>query len=476
MNWRHRFKAHDTDGPDAPADPIGRAGFSVVRHGVAAIILAGIGTLLTVIPTSSWSNPLFARQTGLQCASCHTIYPELTPFGRKFKLGGYVLGERQKIPLAFMAIVSSNTIKNNEDKSTGDALYGKNGNPVFESASVFSGGKITDNFGAFVQWTYNNINTDDGFRYYGHGALDNTDLRLVKELGSEEQPIVIGLTLHNNPTVQDAWNTTPAWSYPYYSPTIAAPGRGAATFLESGNRVAGLGAYAFLHESAYLELTGYKTSDGLLSVLRNGTPDSGRVSLDGVNPYWRVAYTFQGENQNLMIGHFGTRVSLASPDGVTQGDRFRDIGFDAQYQYFSSGERDIVTVHLSTIHELSEWRSGFSAGANDNPTSTLRSTRGKITYLRDRTYGVTLGGFNLVGDADFARFNTNSGTPNTSGYIVELNYWPKFTLAFDPQANVRFGLQYTGYTKYNGSKTNYDSTFRNAVDNNTIYFYAWLMF
>jgi hypothetical protein len=35
--------------------------------------------------------PSFARQTGLSCNVCHTNPPELTAFGRNFKLKGYVL-------------------------------------------------------------------------------------------------------------------------------------------------------------------------------------------------------------------------------------------------------------------------------------------------------------------------------------------------------------------------------------------------
>src|SRR5664280_566750 len=36
--------------------------------------------------------PSFARQTGQPCGACHTDFPGLTPFGRRFKLGGYTLG------------------------------------------------------------------------------------------------------------------------------------------------------------------------------------------------------------------------------------------------------------------------------------------------------------------------------------------------------------------------------------------------
>src|SRR3984957_9537923 len=38
--------------------------------------------------------PPFPRQTGLACEACHTMPPELTAFGRRFKLSGYTLTTR----------------------------------------------------------------------------------------------------------------------------------------------------------------------------------------------------------------------------------------------------------------------------------------------------------------------------------------------------------------------------------------------
>src|SRR5438034_1321507 len=35
--------------------------------------------------------PSFSRQTGLACNVCHTTFPQLTSFGRRFKLNGYTL-------------------------------------------------------------------------------------------------------------------------------------------------------------------------------------------------------------------------------------------------------------------------------------------------------------------------------------------------------------------------------------------------
>jgi hypothetical protein len=33
----------------------------------------------------AWAVPSFARQTGMACEACHTVFPELTHFGRMFK-------------------------------------------------------------------------------------------------------------------------------------------------------------------------------------------------------------------------------------------------------------------------------------------------------------------------------------------------------------------------------------------------------
>jgi hypothetical protein len=41
---------------------------------------------------SAQALPSFARQTGQPCGTCHTSFPGLTPFGRRFKLLGYTTG------------------------------------------------------------------------------------------------------------------------------------------------------------------------------------------------------------------------------------------------------------------------------------------------------------------------------------------------------------------------------------------------
>src|ERR1017187_2672663 len=54
--------------------------------------------------------PAFADQTGQRCGACHIggLGPQLTPFGREFKLGGYTLrkGPGFTMPLAAMVVAS----------------------------------------------------------------------------------------------------------------------------------------------------------------------------------------------------------------------------------------------------------------------------------------------------------------------------------------------------------------------------------
>jgi hypothetical protein len=42
--------------------------------------------------------------------------------------------------------------------------------------------------------------------------------------------------------------------------------------------------------------------------------------------------------------------------------------------------------------------------------------------------------------------------------------------------NLRLGLQYTGYWRFNGGSMNYDGFGRSASDNNSVFLFTWLAF
>ncbi|MDE2316461.1 MAG: hypothetical protein KGK06_12510, partial [Xanthomonadaceae bacterium] len=59
---------------------------------------------LLLAPTLVLAVPAYARQTHQPCAACHVggFGPELTPFGREFKINGYTMsvGSDTKVPLS----------------------------------------------------------------------------------------------------------------------------------------------------------------------------------------------------------------------------------------------------------------------------------------------------------------------------------------------------------------------------------------
>ena len=215
------------------------------------------------------------------------------------------------------------------------------------------------------------------------------------------------------------------------------------------------------------------TADGAFSAIRAGTDTSSDAALKSYNPYWRLAlqHDWQDGVHSAMIGAYGLTVDRY-PDNTMQSgptDRFSDTGMDAQYQYITDRHR--VSAQLNYIRERQHW----DATKQSNPSDTLRSFRAKATYYYQKQYGITLGYFSIHGDSDDVLYNTGNpvtgsagGSPNTSGFIWEMNYLPR--------RNIRFMLQYTAYDKFNGARTNYDGFGRNASDNNTLFLLGWFMF
>ena len=248
------------------------------REGHSAAVCAFSGSLLSTLllvaagvafgPKPVSALPSFARQTGQPCSTCHTAFPQLTPYGRRFKLEGYTAGgtrcgpseelaDRElQIPIAGMTIPNFTHINKKLDPADTPEGFSTNDNTFDEATSVFFGGQIYCNFGAFSQGTYER----PGSSWF----LDNTDIRYANKFKLGETDVVYGVTANNNPTVQDPWNTTPAWSFPFVAASDAlAPVPSAGTMIEGtfAGRVAGTGVYIFANDKFYLEGTAYGTFD-----------------------------------------------------------------------------------------------------------------------------------------------------------------------------------------------------------------------
>lgn len=503
---------------------------------LCAVVIAGVTVGLS---QPAQALPSFARQTGQPCGTCHTDFPGLTPYGRLFKLNGYTAGggkfrttpfpsqidptnalaayakktnagmdsdsaktgqsDTSNIwvpPISMMAIVGYTHTQVSQPFSS---PYKPNDNVVVAPLSFFYGGAITDHIGAFAQVTYNNAafggsdpnNFANGFNQDPCGGCqwswDNIDVRYANSFSLGNMDVIYGITANNNPSVQDPWNTTPAWGFPYAGSTIA-PGPAAATLIDGtyAAYVGGVGGYVFINNLVYLELTGYRTLN-YKTLPKLGVDPLGASPFQSVSPYWRVAIEPHWGNHWFEFGAFGMSAAVHPFTGATdvngfpinqtfpQTDRFTDVAFDSQYQY--QGPNYWITLRGTYIHEKQKLDAS-SINSGTNPTNTLNTLRayGSFAYGNDNRIVLSGQYFDTRGSSDPALYiNLNSCqppdttcNPNSNGYIAEIAYIPFSSSSAPvwPWANVRVALQYTYYNKFDG-------TTLNAHNNNTLFLHAW---
>jgi hypothetical protein len=488
--------------------------------------------------------PSFARQTGQPCGTCHTDFPGLTPYGRLFKLNGYTAGggpfrktlfssqddatkalaaynkkfgtgkdsdasmsgqsDTSNIwvpPISMMAIVG---YTNTQASQPFSSPYKPNDNVVVAPLSFFYGGAITEHIGAFAQVTYNNAafggsdpnNFPNGFNpdpcANCEWSWDNIDVRYANTAKLGNIDVIYGISANNNPSVQDPWNTTPAWGFPYASSTIA-PGPFAATLVDGtyAAYVGGIGGYVFINNLVYLELTGYRTLD--FKTLPKLGLDPFGASPFNWSPYWRVAIEPHWGNHWFEFGAFGMSAGTHPFTGATdvtgifpinqtfpQADRFTDVAFDSQYQY--QGPNYWITLRGTYIHENQKLDASFNNGLSSNPTNTLNTLKAYASFAYGNDNRIVFTGqyFNTWGSSDPILYGvtnmlagcadptTAACNPNSNGFIGEIAYIPFSSSSAPvwPWANMRLGVQYTYYNKFDG-----DTTF--ARNNNTLFIYAW---
>jgi hypothetical protein len=510
------------------------------------VALAAIAGALSVAP--ALALPSFARQTGQPCGTCHTDFPALTPYGRRFKLLGYTVGggkfrttpfplassDREKMerataygltaPLPFPTKAEANEKADLAAYYANDlyakappadlydppsnkvwippismmgiiglththaplppptAPYQPNDNVVLTPVSFFWGGAITEHIGAFAQVTYNAPPPGGFTDGFGHTwTWDNTDIRYANTARIGNVDVVYGITVNNNPTVQDLWNTTPAWTFPYAVSNIA-PSPATKTLIDGtfAAHVGSVGAYAMFNDVLYLEATAYRTLDFHTQNSLGTDPFGAPGLFDGVAPYWRIALEPHWGNHWLMVGAFGMLANVnpwigpGNPIATTatfpQSDKFADVGVDTQYQYI--GDYYQWTVRGSLIREYQRLDASFANGLSSNPTDTLNTMRLQASLALGRDNKIVFTGqyFQTWGTPDPLLFaGLASGfSPDSSGWIAELAYIPFSTSKAPgwPWANARIALQYIWYDKFDGTTVG-------ARDNNTLFLHAW---
>ena len=478
-------------------------GYHASAWGTIGVRLAAIAVALpTLLPVTSAflaagagpaeALPSYARQTGQPCAACHTAFPELTPFGRRFKIGGYTLGggDWKGPPIAAMYMAGFTNTNSPQDAPPAPGLR-TNDNLVSQQASLFIAGQLYGNLGSFIQFTGNPV--------AGTAFFDASDIRYADTLKLFGKDTIWGIDVNNTPTIEDPWNTTPSFGWPQISSTIAPAFAPPLTHIESGlgQIIGGAGAYVFWNDMLYADFTAYKGLPiPVLQALNTG--NSTTDALTNVAPYWRLAIEPHWGSHYLMLGTFGmySRIAPGRQYGFGE-DNYLDVGLDTQYQY--DGDQYSLTVKLTDIMEWQRLNATYALSGSSNIDNTLNSFKANASFVWDHTYSLGFGYFNINGSHDCNLYgsgnnafctptsigsfnNSYVSSPNGNGLILDLAYIPFSHGAPFPYstANVRLGIQFTQYLHLYGGGSNFDGSYlggtHNASGNNSVFAYAWVAF
>lgn len=443
-------------------------------------ILAITAMFLSAFVPRAFAVPSYARQTGLPCSGCHYTPPELNAAGRLFKLMGYIdkvkndnldvpsgprragLDLMKNLPLSAW-LEASNTSTNKPQPGTQNSSF-----EFPQDVSLFVAGAWTTHVGSFLQVTYD-VQDD-------HFTMDNTEVRYANKVQRAGKDWVYGLTLNNNPTVEDLWNSTPAWGFPFIA-SDSAPTPAAAPLIQGGlgQDVAGIGAFTMWDQHLYFAGTIYRSDHIGNSQPISGTDASGNAlpfNIRGVAPYWRLAWQQNGQTSNLEVGLYGIHVK-STPGAVTGlEDSYTDFGPD--FQYDKTLGHDVLSVRGSFVRENAALVASADAGAVGQSRHHLNAANANVEYHFGNKYSAALGWFDTSGTTDTTLYapadvsGSANGRPKSSGVIANISWWP--------MQNLDLAAQYTAYSRFNGAATNYDGSGRNAGANNTLYLLSRFVF
>jgi hypothetical protein len=437
---------------------------------VTAVSMLVMFFVTAVNPPTALAVPSYARQTGLACSGCHYTPPELNPAGRRFKLLGYVdkadetkviktEGGKSRAALDLLASLPLSVMLDASFTSTKSSVPAtQNGSfELPQDISLFLSGAWTTHVGSFLQVTYD---TQDD-----HFSMDNTDIRYANTTKVRGKELVYGLDLNNNPTVEDLWNSTPAWGFPWVASDWA-PTPTATPILNGAlaQDVAGFGAFGMWNNHLYLDASVYRSEHV------NGTqPNPGigsAFNIRGVAPYWRLAWQELTAKTQYEFGTYGMHMR-STPNGITgPEDSYTDWALDTQIDR-TLFRKDVLSFRATYIRENSDLLASLAAGAAAQGSHHLNTFLTNAEYHFGNRYTGTFGWFDTGGTVDPVLYTPSAvggsanGDPRGAGYIVNFSYWP--------WQNLWLAAQYTGYTRFNGGTTNYDGSGRNANGNNTIY-------
>jgi hypothetical protein len=459
---------------DPAARPFNRSTYAII--GGAWLTGAALIGAAAVTSRPAGAVPAFAEQTSQPCKACHVggFGPELTPFGREFKLGGYTLRAKSSIPLSAMAVTS--WTHTNKDQVPAPEHLDENDNIVLDQASLFVAGGLGSHFGGFAQITYDGVGRA--------WSWDNLDLRMVAPAKLFGEDTTLGLSINNNPTIEDPWNTMAGWGFPF-TDTAVSQTPAASPLIDGGlaQEVLGFTAYSWIGHKFYLAGGGYGTpAHGTLDWLGADPDNPGKIH--GLAPYARVAYQNDLAGGTFEAGGSFLKAAIFPGRDRSSGfsDHYTDWALDSSWQT-SLHSGDVVSANFRYVHENGDLQAscalaligdGSDVGCGHYHLNELRATLG---YSWHGIIGADISPFSITGSRNFNVFGGN-GLPDSNGVTMQLDYtpWGAGNSPLGPRFNTRLGLQYTLYGKFNGARHNFDLAGANASDNNALRAFLWVAF
>lgn len=422
--------------------------------------------------------PSFTRQTGLSCSTCHTVFPELTVFGRQFKLQGYTLGTQLEdkplpysLPVSVGLQVANTTVADRSKGADPEEDFPEANKTIVQQVAFYYGGKIAGKVGAMAQYNWDGIEK--------HWGAEMADIRYADQAKPAGKDLLWGVSVANSPTMPDLWTTTPLWSFPHLDTAGILPMNTSLLDMTLMNQVGVVTLYGF-YDSQFYGAAGVMSNGkkGAFRVLNLG--DEIATAVDGTAPYLRLAWEKNWGGNSFMVGLHALQAKIF-PDPQEQSgptDRYTDFGLDGQYQGGSSDH--LYSVFLFALREKRDWDASFPAGMASNSSDTLDTFKLGAHYWYKRKVGGGIGYFDYRGDSDMQKYGMGgmpsatgnaTGSPDTQGWIAEADWLP-----LPSEQNLKLGLRYTAYTKFNGAGNDYNGFGRNASDNNAWFAYAWLLY
>jgi hypothetical protein len=286
--------------------------------------------------------------------------------------------------------------------------------------------------------------------------------------------MIYGLTINNNPTSSDLWNSAPAWGFPF-TKSFQAPRPKASTLIDgrARQRTFGASAFASWNDLVYLEAGAYEgLSDELLNALGK-VPVTGADRFKSALPYGRLAFSQNWGQAFAQVGAFALAGKIM-PRGLSplgRVNKVTDLGVDANFQYIwdpSKVSSDIISASALLIRETTDAQA-TAIVAGSLAKQSLQTFRANVSYSFGATITPTIQYFRTVGARDARFWGTSSGRPDTDGMIYEIAYVPWGKPETPPPIeglNARLVAQYTDYFSFDGSRVDirkYNSLFVGAT-------------